>query len=88
MYKQTLYKVIKPIKLNTIKRLNKLKKWKYGYNKENDIVVISKTGRIGELLEIQGLRIALPRVPGSVYDKIDKWKRYRWKQKVGLKEKK
>ena len=60
MYEQTLYKVIKPIKSNTIKRLNKSKQWEYGYNKENDIVVISKTGMIDEILEIQGFKIALP----------------------------
>ena len=41
--------VIKPIKINTIKRLNKSKKWKYGYNKEHDVVVISKTGQIGDV---------------------------------------
>ena len=45
MYEQTLYKVISPIKSNTITRLNKSKKWVYGYNKEHDIVVISKTGK-------------------------------------------
>ena len=67
MYKQTLYKVIKPIKSNTIKRLNKSKKWEYGYNKENDIVIISKTGMIGEILEIQGFKIALPKEPKEVY---------------------
>ena len=67
MYKQTLYKVIEPIKLNTIKRLNKSKKWEYGYNKENDIVVISKTGMIGEILEIQGFQIALPKQPKEIY---------------------
>ena len=48
MYKQTLYEVIEPIKLTTISRLNKGKKWGYGYNKEHDIVVISKTGQIGD----------------------------------------
>ena len=67
MYKQTLYKVIKPIRANTIKRLNKSKKWKYGYNKENDVIVISKTGMIDEILEIQGLKIALPKQPTKVY---------------------
>ena len=61
MYEQTLYKVIEPVRLNTIKRLNKSKKWKYGYNKENDIIVISKTGQIGEIYEIQNLKIALPK---------------------------
>ena len=43
MYQQTLYSVITPVKKNTISRLNRSKKWKYGYNKEHDIVVISKT---------------------------------------------
>jgi len=74
MYEQTLYKVIEPIRLNTIKRLNKSKKWSYGYNKENDVVVISKTGQIGEIYDIQGLKIALPPQPKNVHknDK-DKW---------------
>ena len=56
MYKQSLVEVIKPIKINTLKRLNKSKKWKFGYNKEHDIVILSKTGEIGEILEIQGLK--------------------------------
>ena len=42
-------KIVEPIKKTTISRLNKGKKWKYGYNKEHDIVVISKTGQIGEI---------------------------------------
>ena len=67
MYKQSLYKVIEPIKLTTIKRLNKGKKWKYGYDKDSDLVVVSKTGEIGEVLEIQGLKIALPKVPNEVF---------------------
>jgi len=72
MYKQTLYKVIEPIKINTIKRLNKSKKWEYGYNKEHDIIIISKTGQIGEIYEIQNLRIALPK-PKSICKKHNKW---------------
>ena len=67
MYEQNLVKVIQPIKKTTISRLNKSKKWKYGYDKEHDIVVISKTGKIGEILEIQGLRIGLPLEPKGVY---------------------
>ena len=53
MYEQSLVKVVEPIKKTTITRMNRGKKWKYGYNKEHDIVVISKTGQIGEILEIQ-----------------------------------
>jgi len=60
MYKQTLYKIVEPIKPQVIKRLNRYKKWEYGYNKEYDIIVISKTGQIGEIYEIQNLQIALP----------------------------
>jgi len=67
MYEQSLVKTIEPIKKTTISRLNKSKKWKYGYNKEHDIVVISKTGKIGEILEIQNLRIGLPLEPKGVY---------------------
>ncbi len=65
-YKQTLVKTIEPIKRTTITRMNRGKKWKYGYNKEHDIVVISKTGKIGEILEIQGLQIGLPLEPVRV----------------------
>ena len=75
MYEQTLYKVVEPVKINTLKRLNKSKKWEYGYNKENDIVVISKTGQIGDIYEIQNLKIALPKIPKNIttFDN-DTWK--------------
>jgi hypothetical protein len=62
MYEQTLYKIVEPIKDHVVKRLNKHKKWEYGYNKEHDIIIISKTGKIGEIYEIQNLRIALPEI--------------------------
>ena len=71
---QTLYSIIKPIRSNTIQRLNKSKKWKYGYNKEHDVVIISKTGTIGDIYEIQGLKIALPKIPKNVHKfEHDKW---------------
>ena len=66
MYEQNLYQIIEPVKKTTISRLNKGKKWKYGYNKEHDLVVVSKTGQIGEIYEIQGLAIALPKQPKLV----------------------
>jgi hypothetical protein len=62
-YDQTLWKEIKDVVNSTIlKKENKAKKWKYGYNKDYDFVVISKTGQIGQVIEIQNLRIALPAV--------------------------
>ncbi len=73
MYNQNLYSVITPVKKNTISRLNKSKKWKYGYNKEHDVVVISKTGQIGEIYNIQNLKIALPKEPTKIEKLHDKW---------------
>ena len=54
MYQQDLVKTVESVKLTTIHRYNKGKKWKYGYNKEQDLIVISKTGEIGEIIDIQG----------------------------------
>ena len=74
MYEQSLYKIVEPVKINTIKRLNKSKSWKYGYDKENDIVVISRTGQIGDIYEIQNLKIALPKQPKEVHKfNSNKW---------------
>ena len=74
MYEQSLYKIIEPIKKTTISRLNKGKKWKKGYNKEHDIVVLSSTGQIGDIYDIQGLHIALPKAPKQVHsNKENKW---------------
>ena len=62
MYQQSLYKVLdNHIKPKIIKKNNRYKKWEYGYNIEHDVVVISKTGEIGEIYEIQNLKIALPK---------------------------
>ena len=77
MYEPTLVKTVEPIKLTTISRMNKGKKWEYGYNKEHDIIVLSSNGQIGEIIEIQNLVIALPKVPKDVYkDPKDKWVKF------------
>ena len=75
MYEQNLYKVIQPIKINALKRYNKAKRWKYGYNKEHDVVVISHTGQIGEVYEIQNLKIALPPKPNKLAKQGNKWEK-------------
>jgi len=54
--------------------MNRYKKWEYGYNEEHDIIVISKTGQIGEIYEIQNLRIALPKV-----DDVHEFEEKKWK---------
>ena len=83
MYAQTLYKVITPIKENTISRLNKTKKWQYGYNKEHDVVVISKTGQIGEVYSIQNLKIALPKKPAKLDKKDNHWVAHEYPKELG-----
>ena len=74
MYEQTLYRVLdKHIKPKVINRLNRYKKWEYGYNKEHDVVVIGHTGQIGDVYDIQGVKIALPKECEVVSFKDDKW---------------
>jgi len=74
MYEQTLVNIIDDhIKPHVLKRMNKGKKWEYGYNETHDIVVISKNGQIGEIYEIQNLKIALPTEFDVVKFKDNKW---------------
>ena len=73
MYQQDLVKTVESVKLTTIHRYNKGKKWKYGYNKEQDLIVISKTGEIGEIIDIQGLVVALPPEPKGLKKGVNKW---------------
>ena len=77
MYEQTLVKILTDhIKPAIVKKNNRYKKWKYGYDAEHDIVIISKDGTLGEVIEIQDLVIGLPQSPENVYENKDKmWKR-------------
>jgi hypothetical protein len=78
MYGQSLYhKVEDHIKPQVLNRMNRLKKWKYGYDKDHDIVVVSKTGQIGEIYSIQNLLIALP-LAEDVYKSSKKKEEQRW----------
>ena len=78
MYEQTLYRILPDyIKPNIIKRQNRYNKWEYGYNKEHDVVVISKTGKIGDIYEIQNLKIALPLIEDA-YKCSDKKEEQKW----------
>ncbi len=77
MYEQTLYKVLpNHVKSKILKQKNRYKKWEYGYNEDHDFIVISKTGMIGEVYEIQGLKIALPKQPKNIH----KFESERWEK--------
>ena len=75
-YTQTLFEVLPDyISKKVLNKKNRYKQWKYGYDKESDVVVISKTGEIGDIYNIQNLKIALPKISGSHKFKKDKWSR-------------
>ena len=48
---------------------NKNHSWLYGYNEQYDVVVISKTGQIGDIINISGLHIALPKEPDKCFQR-------------------
>ena len=66
------------ISSDVIKRKNRNRSWAYGYNKEYDIIVISKSGQIGEIIAIQGLLVALPSAPIKIEKRSKKKKEQFW----------
>jgi|TARA_R100001463_G_scaffold88047_1_gene142695 hypothetical protein len=71
---------------NVLSSKNKARTWQYGYNEKYDIVVITKSGQINDVININGLRIALPKAPKDVYKRCDKKINQYWEPKVLPKE--
>ena len=72
-----LYTVIGTISKEDKVKRNKKNLWEYGYDPEYDVVVISKTGKIGDVININGVKIALPLQPKKVHSRSnDKAKQY------------
>jgi hypothetical protein len=60
----SLYKKVEnQVPKTALSKKNRSRSWLYGYDEKYDIVVISKTGQIGDIIEISGLKIALPAKP-------------------------
>ena len=59
---------------------NKSGSWKYGYDSKYDVVIISKTGQIGEVVSIQGLPIALPKPPKECPQRHSKKSEQYWER--------
>jgi len=71
--KNSLYFTVEDhIPRNVLTKKNSASTWEYGYNDQYNMVVISKTGKIGEIVNIQGLIVALPEVPKELYQRHDK----------------
>ena len=64
-----------------LKSKNKAKTWLYGYNSKYDFVVISKTGQIGDVIVIQGFKIALPPVGDKCLQRHKKETEQYWERK-------
>lgn len=70
----SLYNVIDNVVPEKIlDKKNNKKQWEYGYDPEYDIVIISKDGTLGQVYEIQNLRIGLPLAPEKIDYKHNKW---------------
>jgi len=81
IYEQTLVKTLDDyIKPSVIKKNNRHKKWSYGYNADHDIVIISKDGTLGEVVQIQNLVIGLPSEPEKVYKRSNKKAEQKWEK--------
>ena len=54
--------------------------WLYGYNEQYDVIVISKTGKIGQVVEISGLKIALPLAPEKCFQRHESKAEQYWER--------
>ena len=70
-----LYKVVPK---NVLSKKNKARTWQYGYNEKYDIVVISRSGQIQDVININGLKVALPKPPSSIYKRSQKKEEQYW----------
>jgi len=63
-----LYSVVKNhVSKQSMLKMNQHKSWQYGYNPNHDLVVISKDGTVGEIYNINGLLIGLPKTPKTIH---------------------
>ena len=79
----SLYRVIDDfIPKGVVSVKNGKKSWEYGYNSQYDVVVISKSGVIGDIVEISGLKIALPKAPKKIHSRDSKSHNQYWERKI------
>jgi hypothetical protein len=66
---------------NVLSNKNRGRSWLYGYNKKYDLVIISRSGQIGKVVEISNLKIALPKEPKEVYARNENKLNQYWEKK-------
>jgi len=72
--------VINYIPSTIVSKKNLSKSWEYGYNDKHDVVIISKTGQIGEIVNISGVHIALPLAPKDCHKRSGKSTEQYWER--------
>lgn len=73
--KNSLYTLVKEyINKTALNTKNAKKSWTYGYHPDYDLVVISKDGTIGDIYDINGIKIALPSEQKNIPNKNNTWK--------------
>jgi hypothetical protein len=78
---KSLYRVIEEyIPKSVLANKNRAKTWEYGYDKKYDVIVISRDGTVGEVYEIQNLRIALPKAPKTCVKRSSKKSEQYWER--------
>lgn len=76
----SLYSILPDYISNSVKRS---KTWEYGYNDKYDVVVISKDGTLGDIYEINGLKVGLPNLPKDKLPKgNNKWEPKEYPQEL------
>lgn len=72
--RHALYRVLKDhVNINAITKRNSMKSWKYGYDEDYDVIIISRDGTLGEVYEIDGLIIGLPKLQEKLDAEPNKW---------------
>jgi hypothetical protein len=76
-----LYTAVKDyVPKNVLTSKNKAKSWLYGYDQKYDFVIISKDGTIGEIINLNGLIIALPLSPKNCWSRNKKKEEQYWER--------
>ena len=76
-----MYKVVQDyVPKSVLTNKNNKKSWEYGYNKKYDFVCISRSGELGDIINIQGLIIGLPKQPKKTYSRSNKKAEQYWER--------
>lgn len=77
-----LYRVVnRHVPTKVMSRKNNGRTWVYGYNEDYDMVVISKTGQVGEVINVSGLNIGLPLAPKECLQRHTSPREQYWERK-------